>query len=414
MVHRITLLHSIDPRGGKVGGIETHVRLMLSRHPDTVSMLLVGIDERGDLEIGKPVEVEFDGRRIDFLPVVHIPGETMHAAAKTIGQSVTLRFTLGILRHLATIRRLSAGDTASTEIERFEQALPARLIGHSVVQLVHGEGTKGDKMDSLLGRHWWLHRLSEKIALALATRVVGVNPNIIARYEREMPRVARKSEFMTVSVDTERFPAAPFPTSDVFRVVFAGRLDAFKDPPLMFETLRRLHAKLDGKFEFHYVGTSDPHRDKEFAAIEPFTVRHGFQTGDGVSAIMRNCHAGILTSYFEGMPCYLLEALSSGRPMGAIRLSQYDPLIEASVSGFLVERPEDREAAAEAMADGFVRLAGEIAAGQLDPEAIRAKVRPYSVAVQMPKLFERHIALGRPRSQARQAGVASPVNSRSH
>ncbi len=414
MVHRITILHSIDPRGGKVGGIETHVRLMMSRHPDTVSVLLVGIDERGDLEIGKPIEVEFDGRRIDFLPVVHIPGETMHAAAKKLTQSVTLRFTLGVMRHLGTIRRLAAGDTASVEIERFEQAIPAWLIGHPVVQLVHGEGTKGDKMDSILSRYWWLHRLSEKIALALADRVVGVNPNIIARYEREMPKVARKSEFMTVSVDTERFPTAPFPPSDVFRVVFAGRLDAFKDPPLMFETLRRLHDKLDGKLEFHYVGTSDPHRDSEFAAIEPFTIRHGFQTGDGVSAIMRDCHAGILTSYFEGMPCYLLETLSSGRPVGAIRLQQYDPLIVAGVSGFLVDRPEDREVAAEAMADGFVQLAKDIAAGRLDPTAIRAKVTPYSVAVQMPKLFERHIALGRSRSRVGQPGLASPANSRSH
>lgn len=414
MVHRITLLHSIDPRGGKVGGVETHVRLMLSRHPDNVSVLLVGIDERGDLEIGKPVRIEFDGRPIDFLPVIHVPGETMHAAAKKLSQSVTLHFTLGILRHLFTIRRLSAGDTASTEIERFEQAIPARLIGHPVVQLVHNEESKGNKMDSLIGRYWWIHRLNERIALTLASRVVGVNPNIVARYEREMPRVARKSEFMTVSVDTQRFPSAPFPESDVFRVVFAGRLDAFKDPPLMFETLRRLHDKLGGKFEFHYIGTSDPHRDKEFAAIEPFTVRHGFQTSDGVSAIMRNCHAGILTSFFEGMPCYLLETLSSGRPMGAIRLPQYDPLIETGVSGFLIERPEDREMAAEAMAEGFVQLAATIAAGQLDPETIRAKVTPYSVAVQMPKLFERHIALGSAGSTGHQPAVASPANSRSH
>lgn len=414
MAHRLTIFHSIDPRGHKVGGVETHVRLMLSRHPENVSVLLVGVDERGDLEIGKPIKVEFDGCQIDFLPVVHVPSETLRVAAKKISQSVTLRFTLGIMRHLLTIRRLSAGETASVEIERFEQAIPARLLGHPVVQLVHNEESKGDKMDSLIGRYWWIHRLNEKIALTLATRVVGVNPNIVARYEREMPRVARKAEFMTVSVDTKRFPPAPFPTTDVFRVVFAGRLDAFKDPPLMFETMRRLHAKFGGKFEFHYIGTSDPHRDKEFAAIEPFTVRHGFQTGDGVSAIMRNCHAGILTSYFEGMPCYLLETLSSGRPMGAIRLPQYDPLIEAGVSGFLVERLEDREAAAEAMADGFVSLSREIAEGQLDPNIIRAKVTPYSVAVQLPKLFERHISLGRAHASADQVRAANPANSRSH
>lgn len=394
MVHRITILHPIDPRGAKVGGIETHVRLMLSRHPDSVSVLLVGVDERGDLEIGKTVVLDIDGKKVDFLPVVHIPDEAINVVAKRLTQSVTLRFTLGVMRHLLTIRRLARGNTASTEIERFELAIPARLIGHKVVQIVHGEGSKGDKMDSLISRYWWLHQLNETIALRLASRVVGVNPNIIARYEREMPKIAAKAEFMTVSVDTERFPAAPFPATDVFRIVYAGRLDAFKDPPLMFETLRRLHAKLGGKLEFHYVGTSDPHRETEFAAIEPFTVRHGFQTGAGVSEIMLSSHAGILTSYFEGMPCYLLETMSSGRPVGAIRLQQYDPLIEGGVSGFLVERPEDREAAAEAMADGFARLAADIFAGRLDTQAIRDKVTPYSVAVQMPKLFERHIAIG--------------------
>jgi len=393
MVHRITILHPIDPRGAKVGGIETHVRLMLSRHPDNVTVLLVGVDERGDLAIGKVVPLDIDGRRIDFLPVVHIPDEAINTVAKRLSQSVTLRFTLGVMRYLFAIRRLSRAATASTEIERFELAMPARLIGHPVLQVVHGEGSKGDKMDSLIGRYWWLHRLNETIALRLAKRVVGVNPNIIARYEREMPTIAAKAEFMTVSVDTERFPVAPFPATDVFRIVFAGRLDAFKDPPLMFETLRRLHQRLNGKLEFHYVGTSDPHRENEFAAIEAFTVRHGFQTGAGVSAIMRNSHAGILTSYFEGMPCYLLEAMSSGRPVGAIRLAQYDPLIEENVSGFLVERPEDRDAAAEAMADGFARLAADVFAGRLDPEAIRAKVRPYSVDVQMPRLFDRHLAI---------------------
>ena len=33
--------------------------------------------------------------------------------------------------------------------------------------------------------------------------------------------------------------------------------------------------------------------------------------GAGVAAILRRSHAGILTSFFEGMPCYLLELLST-------------------------------------------------------------------------------------------------------
>lgn len=400
MKHRLCLIHPLDPRGAKVGGIETHVRLMLSRHPADVDLLFVGMDERGDLPLGTVQRLDIDGRAIDFLPVVHIPDDTIHSAARRLTQSVTLRFALGVLRHLGTVRRLARAPRASTEIERFELALLARAIGNPVVQIVHGEGSRKDRMDSLIKRYWWLHRLNEAIALRLADRVVGVNENIIRRYEAEMPDVAAKAEFMTVSVDTARFPAAPFAGDDQFRIVFAGRLDAFKDPPLMFTVMRRLHEALEGRFAFHYIGTSDPHRDPEFAAIDAFTVRHGFQDAAGVSRIMRDCHAGVLTSFFEGMPCYLLELLSSGRPMGAIRLPQYDPLVVGGVSGFLVERPEDRDEAARLMTEGFLALWSDIRAGRLDPQAIRALVRPYSVDTQMPRLFERHRHLGQRRLAA--------------
>lgn len=50
---------------------------------------------------------------------------------------------------------------------------------------------------------------------------------------------------------------APFPGGDIFRIIFAGRLDAFKDPSLMFETMRRLHEARGGRLEFR-IGTSDP------------------------------------------------------------------------------------------------------------------------------------------------------------
>jgi glycosyltransferase involved in cell wall biosynthesis len=74
---------------------------------------------------------------------------------------------------------------------------------------------------------------------------------------------------MSVSVDTRRFRATPFRCSGRdFRICFAGRLDEFKDPPLMFDVLARLHAKLEGKIEFHYVGATDPARYPEFAKAQ--------------------------------------------------------------------------------------------------------------------------------------------------
>jgi hypothetical protein len=87
-------------------------------------------------------------------------------------------------------------------------------------------------------------RASERLALALATRIVTVNSSIAAHVARLSSRAAKKTEVMSVSVDTRRFRPGPFDLQDgVFRICFARRLDEFKDPPLMFDVLARLHAK---------------------------------------------------------------------------------------------------------------------------------------------------------------------------
>ncbi|MEZ5841647.1 MAG: glycosyltransferase [Hyphomicrobiales bacterium] len=392
--HRLVMIHPIDPRGNKVGGIETHVRVMLQRHPADFSVLLIGVDGRGDLEIGKPVKVDIGGRTIDFLPIVHVPDDEVHQAATSIGSSITFRVATALLRHYFTIRRLIGKGPATIELQRFEFAPFARALGLPTVQIVHGEGSKDQKMDSLIKRFWFIHATAERIALRLADRIVGVNPNIVKRIEADFPAHAEKSSFMTVSVDTDVFPPQPFDIADdVFRVVFTGRLDAFKDPPTMFRVMERLGKALDGRLEFHYVGTSDPHRYPEFAAIEHLTVRHGFKDARGVHEVLSRCHAGILTSYFEGMPCFLLETMSTGRPMGAIRLPQYDPLVETGKTGFLMERLEDGEATVEEMAAAWVRLWQGIKDGTIRTDAVHARVEPYSVATQLPRLFDIHRSL---------------------
>ncbi len=392
--HRILLMHPMDPRGGKLGGIETHVRLILSRHPQDFSVLFVGVDELGDCELGKIREVEVDGRVIDFMPVVRIDTARINLASRKLLGSTTFRFALGALRFLPRLRAAAKGTPISADLQRFEFAVLPKLLGLKTIQMVHGEGSKEQKMDSLIKKLWFVHRLNETVALTLANKVLCVNPNIITRLDSILPRAARKAEVMTVSVDTQRFAPTPFDTTDgVFRVVFAGRLDEFKDPPLMFRALAGLRARLDGKFEFHYVGSTDPARYPEFAGIEDCTVRHGVRSADGVARIVAHCHAGALTSYFEGMPCYLLETLSAGRPFCAIRLPQYDPLIVAGVSGELIERTDPVESCLESLIDAFVRLRDDIFAGRVDPARVHERVAPYSIETQMSRLFAHHRAL---------------------
>ncbi|HWG04179.1 MAG TPA: hypothetical protein VG271_04110, partial [Beijerinckiaceae bacterium] len=68
-MYRLCVMHPMDPRGNKLGGIETHVRLILAHHPSDFSLLFVGIDEIGDLQTGKIVQVTVGDRKVDFLPV---------------------------------------------------------------------------------------------------------------------------------------------------------------------------------------------------------------------------------------------------------------------------------------------------------------------------------------------------------
>jgi glycosyltransferase involved in cell wall biosynthesis len=392
--YRLVLFHPMDPRGRKLGGIETHVRLLLAAHPEDFSLVFVGVDEIGDRMIGELAQIDFEGRSIGFLPVLRADEGSVNTAATTLGGSLTLRFAGGALRYLGSIRATTGGVRCSAEIERYEFAVLPKLLHLRSVQWVHNEGGKDDKMDSLLKRYWFIHTASERVALALADRIIAVNPNIAGRVARVSQRAAEKTEIMSVSVDTRRFKARPFDLRDaVFRICFAGRLDEFKDPPLMFNVLARLHMKLQSKLEFHYVGPTDPARYLEFAEAEAFTIQHGPQNSDAVHALMSRSHAGILTSYFEGLPCYLLEMLASGRPVGAIDLPQYEPLILPGISGTLVPRNERRDACAEALAENFVSLWRDIVDGRIDPVRLHTLVEPYSVETQFGRLFAIHRTL---------------------
>jgi glycosyltransferase involved in cell wall biosynthesis len=317
--------------------------------------------------------------------VVHIDTTRINLASRKLTGSTTFRFAFGALRFLPKLRAMTRGTSISADLQRFEFAILPKLLGLKTIQMVHGEGSKEQKMDSLIKKLWFVHRLNETMALTLANKVLCVNSNIIARLETILPRAARKAEVMTVSV--------------------AGRLDEFKDPPLMFRTLAGLRERLGGKVEFHYVGSTDPARYPEFASIEHFTTRHGVQSADGVARIVARCHAGILTSYFEGMPCYLLETLSAGRPFCAIRLPQYDPLVVAGISGELVERTDPIDTCLDGLINAFARLRDDIFAGHIDPAMVHRRVEPYSIEAQMSRLFAHHRLLQGGSKQTGTAGV---------
>ena len=189
--YRICLMHPMDPRGSKLGGIETHIRLILRKHPGDFSILFVGVDELGDCTPGVIKRLDVDGRSIDFFPVCHIPASDINLPGRSILRSTTFRYAAGALRYIAALRKALKGTRASADLQRFEFALLPKLLNLPHVQMVHGEGAKDDKMDSLIKAWWFIHRANERLALALASRILCVNSNIIARMKREFPKAAK-------------------------------------------------------------------------------------------------------------------------------------------------------------------------------------------------------------------------------
>ena len=257
--------------------------------------------------------------------------------------------------------------------------------------MLHGEGVPKLQMDSLLRRYSFVHNAGERFAMATSEKFLCVNPYITERLQKTYPRQREKIDTLWTWVNTDIFKPQPLPRDNKsFRVVFAGRLDEFKDPALMFRTIDRLRQVMPEKVEFHYIGTSDPRRFPEFAAIETITVRHGFKDAAGMAATLASVHAGILTSEFEGMPRFVLETLGVGRPVVAVHLPQLEAVIRDGEAGYLVPRSDSKDDMVERLVHRFIDVRNAIARGEMESSRIAASIRTFTPGTQLARVFRYH------------------------
>jgi len=389
--YQICLIHPFDPRGEKVGGLETYIRDFITFHPADTDLLFIGVDSTGDLNLGEIRKLTFRGRAFDFLPILHYSDHQAREAARSIRTSLTGQFFMALLRHFALIAKLIRSRRCSVDLRRVEFSWLPAVLRLPFVQMLHGEGAPKLQMDSLLRKYSFVHNTGERFAVAMSDKFLCVNPLITERLQRTYPRRKDKIDTLWTWVNTDIFQPQPMPaTTSPFQVVFAGRLDEFKNPPLMFRAIELLRRRLSGGVVFHYVGTSDPSRFAEFADIEDITVRHGFKDAAGMAATLARAHAGILTSEFEGMPRFVLETLAVGRPVVAVHLPQLEPVIHHGDSGFLVTRAGAADDVAEALAQRFIDVRDAMDAGEMDPVRIAGAVKAFTPGTQLARVFRYH------------------------
>jgi glycosyltransferase involved in cell wall biosynthesis len=389
--YAICLIHPFDPRGQKVGGLETYIRDFITFHPADTDVLVVGVDSVGGLELGKVHRLTFRERQFDFLPILHYPDAEAREAATTIRKSLTGQFFAALLRHFRSVASEIRKRRCSVDLRRVEFSWLPVILRLPFVQMLHGEGVPKLKMDSLLKKYSFVHHAGERFAIATSEKFLCVNPHITDRIRATYPSSRDKIDTLWTWVNTDIFKVQDFPTASApFKIVFAGRLDEFKVPPLMFKTIARLKEKLAGRVEFHYIGTSNPARFPEFAAIEDVTVRHGFKDAAGMAATLGSVHAGILTSEFEGMPRCVLETLAVGRPVVAMHLPQLEAVIRDGQSGFLVQRGASMDEDADNMARKLLNTHDLVASRRMDPVDIASHTDDFTPRTQLARVFKFH------------------------
>lgn len=384
--YKVALLNSADPRGSKIGGIETYIRDYIYYHPEDMDLLFIGADEIGDLPIGEVTETEFRGRRFKFLALYRLD-DAVNKYTGTVTQSETFRFARRLMDQWGMLRRVLRANNYSVEVRRPEYAPIFFSMGVPVIQMIHVWGGKDKQQSGVLARYGWMRHASELVSAAVVKKFYSVNGDLTAMFKRRYPMFKGKFDTLTTWANTSIFQPTPFVfDGDAIDVMYAGRMDKFKRPDLMFAVIAELQ-RLTGRVRFHYVGDGDTEQFPEFAEIREITVRHGVMKSPQIAELMGRCQMGLLTSDFEGMPRFVMELLTSGRPAVCLHLPQLESVLVDGKTGFLVPRGPDQVAEqARRMLETW-----ELArSGALNPTTIRQAVEPFSPQSLLGKIWSDH------------------------
>jgi glycosyltransferase involved in cell wall biosynthesis len=145
------------------------------------------------------------------------------------------------------------------------------------------------------------------------------------------------------------------------RLLFVGRLDAVKGLPVLLEALSTLRKQRQNA-TLTVVGDGPDRARLERRAGEPGlagAVRFvGYQTPEQVREHLSATDVFVMTSFAEGVPVVLMEAMMAGVPVVAPRIAGIGELVEHGVSGEMTP-PGDLASIVQAMekllADGALR-----------------------------------------------------------
>ena len=196
-----------------------------------------------------------------------------------------------------------------------------------IVDLIHTVGTE-----------WDIAAATATVAGHIDTRIVISNAarqNLIALGADE-----QRIRLIQNGVDLERFHPVPVRNEDVFRILFAARLDRIKRPLLLVDIAREMAAREPhASFRFAIAGDG-PEQNALRRRIRAAGVDHLFEIHgyvEDLAPLLADSDVLLVTSSNEGVPLTILEAFATGRPVVASRAGAIEEILD-DTTGMLIDR----------------------------------------------------------------------------
>lgn len=260
----------------------------------------------------------------------------------------------------------------------------ARVFGIPISMTIHGSGEFEDA-DAF--------RLRAKVAAAsFVCAISSYGRSQILRWSSTVDW--HKVEVTPLGIDPSVYGQAPFRDyPDPFELISVGRFSHVKGYPMLLDSVAIL-VREGRNIRLRMVGDGSDRpmleeRSRELG-IASQVLFDGWKNQDETRALYSNADLCVLSSFAEGIPVVLMEAMAMGLPCVATRITGIPELIRDGIDGLLVTPSDPAEMAvaiARLMDDRALRLSMSVSSR----ERIRTKYNLQANTEHLSNVFQRRI-----------------------
>ena len=233
--------------------------------------------------------------------------------------------------------------------------LAAKIRGIRYIAHLHSDVKPSGSLGFLLPIY---KKIFLPLILNSASMIIVPSPDYIGIAGDLYPISNKKIIAVTNGLYLDNFKKNLRKTNDPIKLLSVGRIDKYKNIPLLIESFKKISDKNPLGVELHIVGDGKEKNKVESLikklGLENRVFMHGSLKGQPLYDMYLNSDIFILTSIFESFGIVLLEAMAAGLPIIASDIPGVRNVVEHNKTGLLARlTPDDFAAGIEKLMADF-------------------------------------------------------------